>query len=65
MPIEIKELVIRANARETNGANNDTDSAAPSMNATSTSAQPTEAQYQIIEECVRQILAILERKNER
>ena len=61
MPIEIKELVIKANVQETNGAV--TGSTTPGNSSSGT--ENTDGQQQLIEECVRQVLAILERKNER
>lgn len=54
MPIEIRELVIRATVED--GEKPRQENAAP---------QEQNDQQQIIEECVEQVLKILERKNER
>ncbi|MCK9395301.1 MAG: DUF5908 family protein [Methylobacter sp.] len=55
MPVEIRELVIRAVVKDERNQNPDT------------AAMPEELQNQqaLIEECVKQVLKILKRKQER
>ena len=58
MPVEIKELIIRANIVNNNNDNND-------ENSESESEETTEQKQEIIAACVSQVLKILERQRER
>ena len=61
MPIEIKELVVKATIVESNRER-------ASVQETSSSATSTTEglnKQQLVEECVEQVLSILERKKER
>lgn len=53
MPVEIKELIIRANIVNSNEKNSESQ------------AENTEQKQEIIAACVAQVLKILERKQER
>ena len=55
MPVEIRELVIRAVIRNENNPQQDREEERPE----------TKDQQAIIEECVKQVLKILKRKQER
>ncbi|MGZ4992850.1 MAG: DUF5908 family protein [Methylobacter sp.] len=55
MPVEIRELVIRAVVK---------DEASPAVDAETAPIQP-QNQQALIEECVKQVLKILKRKQER
>lgn len=59
MPIEILELVVRANVQEGNDA--------PAMELTNQSTNESEnlPRQQLVEECVMQVLEILKRREER
>lgn len=61
MPIEIKELVIRAVVGPAAEHEGETEGAPASGGAAPAAA----AQEQIVQECVRQVLHILERRRER
>ena len=59
MPVEIRELVIRATTKEQKDAN-DSDPRASRLEE-----DPTESREAIIQECVRQVLRILRKEKER
>nr|VFK36491.1 MAG: hypothetical protein BECKSD772F_GA0070984_100227 [Candidatus Kentron sp. SD]VFK39168.1 MAG: hypothetical protein BECKSD772E_GA0070983_100227 [Candidatus Kentron sp. SD]VFK77812.1 MAG: hypothetical protein BECKSD772D_GA0070982_100226 [Candidatus Kentron sp. SD] len=59
MPVEIRELIIRATATPTG------ESSAASCNATTGDDAADDNQDELVEACVRQVLKILERKKER
>ena len=61
--VEIKELVVRATVVENSASSGAQNGAAASSGAAP--AFNSETQQQLIEDCVRQVLAILERKNDR
>jgi hypothetical protein len=58
MPIEIRELVIKATVAQEN-------TAAPQATATSQSGNANSSQEQIINLCVEKVLEILKSKNQR
>lgn len=59
MPVEIRELVIRAIAREKSEDDEDAESESPLLAGSMDSNEP------IIQECVRQVLRILRKEKER
>lgn len=64
MPIEIKELVIRAVLGSADGESSPGEGAGPGAHADAAPAQPADTE-QIVQECVRQVLRILARRQER
>ena len=63
MPIEIRELVIRATV---GGSGGEAASCAPSSSgAQSSSRAPSQSEDDVVQTCVREVLRILEDKRER
>lgn len=63
MPIEIRELVIRATVNP--GEKAGTSCTPSSVKGQSSSATPTDGEDDLVQTCVREVLRILEDKRER
>lgn len=65
MPIEIRELVIRATVSLAEGGDDDRGAAGPGMALQGGAALSPQDIEQIVQECVRQVMRVLARQQER